>query len=66
MRVTIVILSIFTGTLLGLAAVQTDQNRAIKQRCDLRTHKLVYIKNAIVDQVICVKPENKYLIQYTM
>jgi hypothetical protein len=66
MRVTFVILSIFTGGLLSLASVQTNQNRAVEQKCDLRTHKLVYLRNAVIDQAICVKPENSYLIKHTL
>lgn len=66
MRVTFVILSIFTGGLLSLAAVQTNQNRAVEANCNPLTHKLVYVRSAIVDQAICVKPETSYLLRTIM
>jgi hypothetical protein len=66
MRVTFVILSIFTGGLLSLTAVQTIQNRAVEENCNPLTHKIVYMRSAIVDQALCIKPETSYLLRTTM
>ncbi len=66
MRVTLMIIGVFTGALLGLAAVQSSQNRTVEESCNPETHKVVYIRNAIVDQAVCVKPEHSYLLPRVM
>jgi hypothetical protein len=48
-----------------MAAIQTDQNRAVERKCNLETHRLVYVKNAVVDQAVCIKSKNIYLLPKT-
>lgn len=58
-------LGVFLGSVFGMATIQTDQNRAVERKCNLETHKLVYVKNAVVDQAVCIKSKDIYLLPKT-
>lgn len=60
---------LFTFSLLAcfgvlcLALEQHMRNNDIKQSCDLKTHKLVYLASPIGDQVLCVAPNHLDLLK---
>lgn len=48
---------------LCIAIEQQLRNNQIKQSCDLKTHKLVYVASPIGDQALCVAPNHLYLLK---
>jgi len=62
MKSTLLILGIFAGGFTGITATQAHQNRTVEKKCNLETHKIVYVKNAVLDQAFCIRPEHEVFI----